>query len=125
MSKHAIALTKLIRDYSGYYLVKHVDLDLFDMPERAVLQIAMPPTMVYPAKSKKRPHSLRAGRSLFELCIPTMGEKKVQKKELEDLKRLKPEYSNLSSYEIQVGRLQVIPADYKKKILKLKMEKLA
>ena len=37
-------LERLIFDYKDYYLARHVDLDLFDMPERAVLQIAVPPT---------------------------------------------------------------------------------
>ena len=39
-------IVKLLQDYNEYYLLRHVDLDLYDMPFLSVLQMVMPPTLL-------------------------------------------------------------------------------
>ena len=61
---------------------------------------------------KKRPKPLRQGRSLFELCIsPILGDQKTQIEQLTKLHKLRPAYTNISSYELKVGQIEIIPED--------------
>ena len=67
--KVANKIIGLLKDINEYKLMKHVDLDLYDMPELPVLQICMPPRLVCVARNKGIPQVIREKKSILEMCI--------------------------------------------------------
>ena len=115
---YAKQVIKLISDYKDFYLVKHIDLDLFTMPRLAALQITMPAKILNAAPAKHKPKLLKNKGSIFELCVLSTKDESTLKKNFEDLQRLKQPFKNLSTYELKVGQLKVIPEDQKRNILR-------
>ena len=48
-------MVSMLSDSNEYKLMKHVDLDLYDMPSLPILQICMPPRLVSVARKKGIP----------------------------------------------------------------------
>lgn len=98
--------------------MKHIDLDLFTMPRPAALQVTMPVKILNAAPAKLKPKLLTNKGSIFELCVLSTKDESTLKKNFEDLQRLKQPFKNLSTYELKVGQLKVIPEDQKRNILR-------
>lgn len=62
-------LISLVKDINEYKLMKHVDLDLYDMPDIPILQICMPPRLVSVARNKGVPNVIKERKSILEMCI--------------------------------------------------------
>ena len=67
-------MTGLLKDISDYKLMKHVDLDLYDMPALPILQICMPPRLVSVAANKGTPQVIKEKKSILEMCISKFGD---------------------------------------------------
>ena len=70
-------MISLLKDINQYKLMKHVDLDLYDMPETPILQICMPPRLVSVARNKGVPGVIREKKSILEMCISQFGDKEL------------------------------------------------
>ena len=98
--------------------MKHIDLDLFTMPKLGVSQVTMPAKILNAAPAKRKPKLLSNKGSIFELCVLSTKDESTLKKNFEDLQKLRQPFKNLSTYEIKVGKLKVIPEDQRKSIIR-------
>ena len=71
----ALKMVSMLSDSSEYRLMKHVDLDLYDMPMLPILQICMPPRLVSVAAAKGAPLVFKEKKSILQMCITKFGDK--------------------------------------------------
>ena len=70
----ALKMIAMMSDCYDYKLMKHVDLDLYDMPVLPILQICMPPRLVSVAAAKGVPRVIREQKSILQMSITMFGD---------------------------------------------------